>query len=145
MRKVEVMESCASGNVGGESGIDGIVEEGNVIEGREAAEDGRERAGDVCIGEVEGSDGVGDGIAGDSEPETGSLVTGIPGGEGIVGVGEGGFGLEEVEAFLVEGMGEEREGEGEKGEEKEEHFGLEGRRRRRWKCGGGRCLGGEYI
>lgn len=69
------------GEVGRDSGVDGVIEEVNDSEVGEVAEKGRERAGEVGGGEVEGSDGVGGGFAGDAAPFAGRVVTPIPVGE----------------------------------------------------------------
>lgn len=112
--KVEVGEVFAGGNVGGDCGIDGIVEKGEEFKfGEVAAEEGRKRAGDIGVVEVKRSDGIRGGVANDAVPGTGSGVEVIPIGERVIRVGKGGFELEEEEAFWVEGMGEEREGKGE--------------------------------
>lgn len=71
----------------------------------ETADDGRERAGEVGVGEVDGSDGGGGGgvfiVARDAVPPTRRSVLGVPGGEGGVWVVERELDLLEDEAFLV--------------------------------------------
>lgn len=108
LREVEVLEALTRGDIEGEGGVDGVVEEGNESEVGEVAEEGRERAGDVGVGEVEGDDGEGSGVAFDAAPVVAwSGVAVVPGGEGGVWVGEGVLYALEVETLLVQ-----REGEG---------------------------------
>lgn len=103
-----------------DSGVDGVVGKGNGSEVEEAAEEGRERAGEVGAGEVEGSDGVGGSVAVNAGPFAGRVVALIPGGERGVRVVQGVLEALEVEALLVEreGGGWNRE---EENEEEEEH------------------------
>lgn len=108
LREVEVLEALTRGDFEGEGGVDGVVVEGKESEVGEVAEEGRERAGDVGGGEVDGDDGEGSVVAFDAAPVVAwSGVAVVPGGEGGVWVGEGVLYALEVETLLVQ-----REGEG---------------------------------
>lgn len=108
LREVEVLEALTRGDFEGEGGVDGVVVEGKESEVGEVAEEGRERAGDVGGGEVDGDDGEGSAVAFDAAPIVAwSWVAVVPGGEGGVWVGEGVLYALEVETLLVQ-----REGEG---------------------------------
>lgn len=117
-----MLEIATRGEVRRDGGVNGVVEKGNGSEVGEAAEEGRERAGKVGVGEVEGRDGVGASVAGDARPFAGRVIALIPGGERGVRVVEGVPEALEVEALLVEreGGGRNREEEEEE-EEEEEH------------------------
>lgn len=91
---------------GGEGGVDVVEGEGEEGEGREMAEGGREWTREFKVGYVNGGDDSSSRRgrrAGDASPVAWSCVFGVPVGEGEVGVIEVGLGLEEVEAFLVQG------------------------------------------
>jgi hypothetical protein len=114
-----VLEIATRGEVRRDGGVDGVVEKGNGSEFGEAAEEGRERAGKVGVGEVEGRDGVGASVASDARPFAGRVIALIPGGERGIRVVEGVLEALEVQALLVEreGGGRNREKEEEKEEE----------------------------
>lgn len=62
----------------GKSHVNGVVEEGKKGEIAEAANEGGKWAGDVGVGEVEGVNGAGIGVAGDAEPGAGRIVAIVP-------------------------------------------------------------------
>lgn len=73
-----MLEAGTLGNNRGKGHVDGIVvkrEEGEILE---AAKERGKWAGDVGVGEVEGVDGVGFGVARDAEPGAGSVVAVVP-------------------------------------------------------------------
>lgn len=102
-REVKVAEGGARGEGGGgERGVEVVIWEGERGEKGEVAESGGEGTRELRVGEMEGSYGGGEGVAGNAGPVAWGEVVGVPGGEGVCGVGELEFGLEKEETFLVE-------------------------------------------
>lgn len=63
-----MLEIETRGEIGGEGGVDGVVVEGDESEVGEAAEERRERAGEVGAGEVDGAYDMGGVVACDAGP-----------------------------------------------------------------------------
>ncbi|KAK2370676.1 receptor protein kinase HSL1 [Trifolium repens] len=97
-----MVESGASGDGGGESGVEAVVREREMGERRETAEGSREWTGEIGVREVYGSDRVCEIVAEDACPVAWSGVMGRPVGERVRRVREMEFGLEKKETFLVE-------------------------------------------
>lgn len=72
-----MLEVLTSGDIG-QCRVNRIVVEGDEGEVTESTKDGRERTGDVGVGEVDGADGLGGRIAGDSIPVAWSVVSFVP-------------------------------------------------------------------
>lgn len=114
-------------DVEGERRIDSVVEEGDESEVFEAAEGGRKRAADVGVGEINGGDRAGDRVAKDAIPVAGSVISGVPGRERKVRVGERELNLMEKETFLVERESQRRRIEKEEDDKSEKHGAVMGR------------------
>jgi hypothetical protein len=97
-----MVESGASGDGGGESGVEAVVREREMGERRETAEGSREWTGEIGVREVYGSDRVCEIVAKDACPVAWSGVMGRPVGERVRRVREMEFGLEKKVTFLVE-------------------------------------------
>lgn len=77
LREIKVDKISTRGDVG-YGGIDIVEVEVNVGKVLEVTKGGRERAGEVSIGEVEGSDGSGGGVARNTAPVAWSGVARVP-------------------------------------------------------------------
>lgn len=71
-------EILTGGDIGRDGGIDVVVEEVNEGKVLETAKEGRERAGNVGVGEVEGSNIASGRVAGNATPVAWGGVTRIP-------------------------------------------------------------------
>lgn len=77
LREIKVDEISTRGDVG-YGGIDIVEIEANVGKVLEATKEGRERTGEVSVGEVKGSDGSGGGVARNTAPVAWSGVARVP-------------------------------------------------------------------
>lgn len=85
-------EIATRGDIGRQGGVDGVVVEREKGERFEPAEDERERATDVCGGEVDGGNRTGGGFTRDAGPAARGIGPVVPAGKEAVRVIEGELG-----------------------------------------------------